>query len=359
MILSKRALWTALLAAVMAAGCWGAKAAEPQSHYTLVAHTLETHIVPRVEALQTAAAVLPAKVEAVCKDGGDKALADLKTAFGKSASAWAGVEFLRFGPLGEAGRRERFSFWPDPRGVMDRQLRQLIAAQDPNIIAPGSLAKQSAAVQGLPALESLMTDKDTPLGPGEAAAYRCQLAGAIAGNLAALSGEIRDGWLKEGGFKDRMLRPGSDNPTYKEPGEAATELLKALLTGLQFVNDVELKPKLEKAAAVAPLGPFAKLGLQSAYFQAGITSLNQFYDAMNLESYLAEDKAWIKGWAKGAWRTFSLSDGAGGAAPGVSKGDAPKLRQVVSQLGGLRQLIGKEMASAAGLAIGFNELDGD
>jgi predicted lipoprotein len=352
-------VWRACVAVLIVTWVNAAGATEPQSHQTLVANTLEKHIVPHMEALKTIAAALPEKVEAVCKTGGDAANADLKSAFAATAGAWAGVEFLRFGPLAQEGRRERFSFWPDPRGVMDRQLRQLIAAQDAKLIEPDALAKQSAAVQGLPALESLMTDKDAPLAPGDAVQYRCRFAGAIAQNLATLAADIREAWLKEGGYKSKLLRPGSDNDAYKEPGDAAAELLKALLTGLQFINDVELKPKLEKKSGHVPQGPFARLGLQSVYFQSGIASLRTFYDAMQLESYLADDKMWIKSWAKGAWQTFSQSDGAGGAAPGVKTKDPPKLRQVVSQIGGLRQLIGKEMASAAGLAIGFNELDGD
>ncbi len=80
---------------------------------------------------------------------------------------------------------------------------------------------------------------------------------------------------------------------------------------------------------------------------------------MQIESYLPDDKLWIKDWAKGAWHAMEASDGAGGAGNGKKRVDTPPLREVVSRLGGLRQLLGKEMASAAGLSIGFNELDGD
>ena len=222
----------------------------------------------------------------------------------------------------------------------------------------GAVAKQSAAVQGLPALEVLMADKDKPLGPGEAAAYPCALANAIAVNLAGMAHDMLDGWIKAGGWKEKMLRPGSDNDTYKEPAEAAGEFVKALLTGLQLLGDSQVKPRVD-AKEKSLTGPFEKSNLTREYYMAGAGSLEALYQAMDLEGYLAEDKDWVKNWAGGTWRTIRDSDGAGGAAPGVKTSDAPPLRELHSKISGLRQLVGKEIASAAGLSLGFNELDGD
>ena len=90
--------------------------------------------------------------------------------------------------------------------------------------------------------------------------------------------------------------------------------------------------------------------------------MKSLYDAMALEAYLVEDKSWIKHWADGAWRVILTSNGSGGVAASaadVKKEEAPNVKELHARIGGLRQLIGKEMASAAGLALGFNELDGD
>ena len=345
-----------------------AGAREIQSHFALVQTTIEKFVVPRFEALDQAAAQLPRAAEVVCKTGDGAAREDLQAHFRDTVQAWAAVEFLRFGPVAEGGRRERFSFWPDPRGVMARQLRQLIASKDLKAIEGGALAKQSAAVQGLPALEVLLTDKDKPLGPGEASAYPCALAKAIAGNLAGLAHEMQDGWTKPGGWKDKMMRPGSDNDTYKEPAEAAGEFVKAFLTGLQLLGDTQVKPRLEaevKAGTDVPpkdklvSGPFEKANLAREYFMAGAAANEALYQAMDLEGYLPEDKDWVKSWAGGAWKTIRDSNGAGGSAAGAKPADAPPMRELHSKIGGLRQLVAKEMASAAGLTLGFNELDGD
>ena len=56
-------------------------------------------------------------------------------AFANLALAWSGVEILRFGPLVQANRFERLAFWPDTRGVMPKQVQQLIAAGDPAVLS--------------------------------------------------------------------------------------------------------------------------------------------------------------------------------------------------------------------------------
>ena len=350
------AFWIVTVVTI-SAGISSVSASEPQSHYVLVQNALDKSVLPGFEALKTSAAKLPDAVARVCSEGNAPAIDDLNKAFRDTVRSWAGVEYLRFGPLAEGGRRERMSFWPDPRGIMSRQLRQLIASGDKTSIEGGAIAKQSAAVQGLPALEVLLTDKDVPLGQGEASGFRCKLAGAIAANVSAVAQDMADEWSKSGGWKDKMLRPGSDNATYKEPQEAASELVKALLIGFQLVGDNEVKPQIDAKLAFA--GPFAKSGLAKDYFQAGVASLEGLYNATAIESYLTDDKAWVKNWAVGAWRTLKESDGAGGNRDGASKDDAPPVRKVFDMIGGLRKLVVGEMSAAAGLTLGFNELDGD
>jgi predicted lipoprotein len=229
--------------------------------------------------------------------------------------------------------------------------------KDEAILEPGKLGKQSVAVQGLSALEVLITDKEHPLGPDEASRYRCKLAQAIAVNVADVAAEIVDAWEKPGGWKDKMLNPGPDNDTYKNPGESASELVKALLTGLSLTADLQLKPQVDPKLKLA--APYRKSGLQKAYYAATVESLRSFYDALALEDYLLPDKGWVKNWVGGAWRSIESSDGVGGRRRHAQRKDAPPLREVFDKMGGMRKLILGEMCVDAGLTVGFNELDGD
>lgn len=345
----------------LAIGQGGARAQSETTHdhAALVRNILDTHTVPRFAALKDKAAMLPGSVAALCREGGDEARGRAREAFRDTAAAFAQVDFFRFGPLAEKGRRERFAFWPDPRGAVARQMRTLITSNDAALLEPGAMARQSAAVQGLPALEMLLADKELPLATVQAASFRCGLAAAIAENLAVLAQEMSDAWIAPGGIRQNMLDAGPGNALYKSHAEAAGELLKSLLTGLQVVADLHLKPRVDAKPGAPPKGPYARLGLEPDVYAAAVQSLRALYDLLGLEGHIPASKAWMKDWARGAWRAMKMSDGMGGPGEGVSAAEAPKLKEVASRIGGLRMLIGKEMSNAAGIAIGFNELDGD
>jgi uncharacterized protein len=344
------------LALLLASG--PARAVTDERQAQRVIRVLDQHTIPGFAALKDAAAKLPEAVSQVCKAASQDASAALRDAFRETGKALAAVDFYRFGPLADQGRRERLSFWPDPRGAVSRQLREVLAAKDATVLTLEGLSRQSAAIQGLPALELLLTNKEQPLSSDEEAKFACGLASAIAQNIASISRDVYEAWTSPQGMRAKLLAAGPANATYKTPSEAAADLLRSLLTGLQAVSELQLKPRLAGAKPAAK-GPFAKLGLERDAYQAAIASLQRLYAALDLEADLAPEKNWMKGWAAGAWRAMSISDGMGAGAKGIAAADAPKLNEVVSRVGGLRMLIGKEMSKSAGIVIGFNELDGD
>jgi len=357
-MISQKTLMTILsMVALIMQVAAGAADEAPPSHAAMVRSALEKHVLPHIESLKAETAALPDVVGNVCRTGSPAARNELAHHFRDAAVAFAGADFLRFGPMLEGGLRERISFWPDPRGFLGRQLRLVLLSKDESLFKPGALGKQSAAVQGLNALEALIEDKDVPLGPSEASAYRCGLAKAIAVNVASVSAEVADKWMKPGGWKDKMLHPGPENDTYKSSEESAVEIVKSLLVGLSLTADLQLKPQIDSKVKLTP--PFQKSGLQKVYFLATIASLRDLYDALDLESYLKPDKLWMKNWLSGAWRTIQSSDGAGGRAPGAARPDAPPVREAFDKLNGMRNLISNQLSTAAGLTVGFNELDGD
>ena len=58
----------------------------------------------------------------------------------RTMTAWAGVDFFRFGPMARDGRYERFAFFPDVHGTGARQLRRFLAGEDEKLLQPGALA---------------------------------------------------------------------------------------------------------------------------------------------------------------------------------------------------------------------------
>ncbi len=176
-----------------------ASAAEPPTHIEMVQAAIDKHIIPHIDALKDAAARLcRMRCGNVCTTGSAAAKEELSRRFRKAVEAYAGVDFLRFGPMLEGGLRERISFWPDPRGFVGRQLRLILLNKDEATLKAGAIAKQSVAVQGLPALEALMQDKDVPLGPGEPRAIAAWSPRPLPRTSLSVAGEIADRMGKAG-----------------------------------------------------------------------------------------------------------------------------------------------------------------
>ncbi len=357
----------ALAIAIGLSSAGAADAPAPAFPAATTAKVVDKYLVPRFEKFQKVAAKLAGDLDATCT-GKSKRLSAAREDFDQAVLAWAEIEFLRFGPMAVTGRPERISFWPDPRGFMPRQLGALIARRDAIALEPGALAGKSAAIQGLPALESLLTATPPITADDEDGRYRCRLAIAIAKNLQGIASDLVSEWGGDNGWRARMTAPGPDNPTYKTPAEPPAEFARGLVTGLQIIQDRQLAPLIAANAGSAPAAakppqlPFAAAGLSARFVGAEVGSLKALYETMGLGRDVPEQKAWMPRWIAQAWERLARD-----APAAIEKGPGPKgdpdrerdLRFVRFHLEGIRKLIGRELAPLAGLTIGFNELDGD
>ncbi len=220
-------------------------------------------MLPRFKRLADHSGKLAEDLARAC-DGNKKAAAAVKKDFADTVLAWAAVEFLRFGPMSQIGRPERFDFSPDPRGVTQRQVGALVAKRDASALDPATLAKKSAAVQGLSALEVLLYDDARPItGDDEEARYRCKLALAMAQSTTRWRARFwRSGRAMLAGA-GAWSSPGRSDARYKSPEEPAGDFARALITGLQMIQDREVvaddrrggDPRQAAAPAVRALGP--------------------------------------------------------------------------------------------------------
>lgn len=333
----------------------------------IVAASIDQHIIPSYAALRDDAEKLAGNVAAWCESGGGGGpeRASVDGSFRRTVLSWAAVAFIRFGPARADARQQRLAFFPDPRGVTARQLSATLARRDPALLEAGALAKQSAAIQGLPALELLLTQR----GPDSTAkidAYGCALATAISANVAILSRELAEEWAGGDGWRARMAGAGPDNPAYKTHEEAAGELVKAVLTGLQIVRDqgfVAIQQAAEKGRTRIGLA-FERSGLARDYLAASVRSCASLITTLRLGDFVKDDPkfGWMSGWIANALRSLEgdIQEMTMTAAAAETR---PKGTDRVHRgrfyANGLRQIIGRQVAPAAGLTLGFNELDGD
>jgi predicted lipoprotein len=331
----------------------------------VVEKAVSGYIVPAYQALHGATRRLAASVDDVCNAPSSERREAVKARFAETITAWAGVDFFRFGPMGQEGRYERFAFWPDVHGTGARQLRQFLAAEDPKLLQPGEIARQSAAVQGVPALESLLFQGDAAvLSAPEPERFRCGLAMAVAHNLDDIAAAAEAGWTGEASWAELIEKPAPDNPVYRTHAEAMTEIVKAILTGLDQDRDHRLAPALGATPedAKASRAPYARSGNALPYLVASADATERFVHASGLLTLVPPAQQWVVGSVgfefanlKGALNAVGPDLDAALAQPKSHE----KLVYAAIVLKSLRDLFQNQVSGAAGLSTGFNALDGD
>ena len=155
-------------------------AREPAGDAAVLGGLVRTHVLPRFDALAAAAGTYAERLEQFAAAPTAEGLKGCRAAHRAVYDAWAGAQHLRPGPLSMELRADRIAFWPERAGVVQRQILAMLKSRDPKLLEPGGLARQSAAVQGLTALERLLFDEGVT-----AAGFQGDEAGSFRGALAA------------------------------------------------------------------------------------------------------------------------------------------------------------------------------
>lgn len=356
------------LGMLMLAGCATTAPPPADPMASLGSRLLEGYIRPHARELHASTTRLQVAVDTYCAQPADDARRrEVDTRLAGVVTSWAGVEFLRFGPLVEQNRLEQFFFWPDPRGVMQRQMRALLAAADPALLEATSLQAQSVAVQGLPALEYLLHADDAPrlIAAGTpAGTYRCAFAGAVSGNLVRLAAAIEAGWGAGSVFASEFARPDASHDLYRSSGEVATEVLKAMSTALHVARDQKIVPALGEDAASArgTLAPLYRSGLTARYLAAGAAALAQWQATADFAAALPADSTWVDASLRDELQRVQEDFATLPVPVDQAVSDAGQRDVMVHAalvLANARALVDEYLAPALGVNLGFNALDGD
>jgi uncharacterized protein len=207
---------------------------------TIGEKAVENHIRPVYARLADAMDGLSKATVAYCEAEKQKNRKPLDAAFRTAVLAWAGAEHIRFGPVTEQNRYERFAFWPDPKGVGLKQIAAALKEKDPGVTTPEGLAQKSVALQGLTAFEVLFWGADAEKAEEpQARAFRCTFAKAIAANLTGIGADLRQAWAASDGFAAQFTAPG-EGKVYRDDKEVTLEIFKAFRTSLQQIRTYKL-----------------------------------------------------------------------------------------------------------------------
>jgi len=304
---------------------------------------------------------LAASAIAYCAD--NQTLEEAREAFVHAQTAWAGLQPLLIGPLGEGNLAWQVQFWPDKKNLVARQVGALLEAKPD--LSQADLDNASVVVQGLSAYEYILFDRSIDLNDQATKARYCPLLAAIGEHQQKLAAGVLQRWQDKDGMADQLR--SFPNERYAEPNEAIAELLRIQVTALDG-----LKKKLG-----APLGRQSK-GHPQPYQAEGWRS----------DTTLGSIEAAVKG----AERLWSGAEQTGlRALLGQEQSELAaridaSYGEVLQQLASLKQPFGKllaeqegraqldelyaridrlhrlhqlELARALGVQIGFNAHDGD
>lgn len=329
-----------------------------------IVHAIDGFVRPAYAGFRQSTEALATDVDALCASPGDIALETVREAFTAAVRSWSHVENIRFGPVTEENRLERILFWPDRKGIGLKQVQAAIAGEDATAADPQTLPGKSVAMQGLGALEFVLSGSGSDSLTSAAGAYRCRYGLAIATNLDTMATAIAAAWDRPDGVAQQWANPGAANPLYRTDAEAMTELFNVFVHGLEMVRDVRINGFLGKT----PDGDkpksaiFWRSGATLASINGDLAGLSALFNASKLSAELEEGDYWI---AQSIRFEFSNADFALQAADGPIDqvlGDGAKRKKldyarIVTS--SLSELFGVKLAAALDLSAGFSSLDGD
>ncbi|WP_404402947.1 imelysin family protein [Pelagibacterium halotolerans] len=319
---------------------------------------------PATAAFTEAAAALEQSVAMLCETPSPDALAQSRDAFAHTVQSWGTLSTLRFGPLATENRFERIFFWPDARGVILRQVQELLAGKDITATDPTTLAEKSVAMQGLPALEYLLWGSGAETLTNDTVPYRCAYAHAVAGNLGAIAHEVEAEWQSGAAYHTAFTAPGPAVDLYRDKREVANEFVKALSTALQFMASAELGPAVGKdeSAANPRRAPFWRSDLTFTFLAAQARGLDALIASTDFEDELPVNQSTVISSIRFDLRMIRerLEEIDMPVETAFYDPDAwEHLRYVTVALGLANDTVNDMLTGAIGLVMGFNALDGD
>lgn len=304
---------------------------------------------------------MAASGKAFCADS--QSLEETRQAYIEAQLAWAGLQPLLVGPMGEGNRAWQVQFWPDKKNLVGRQVTALLKNKPD--VTRADLESASVVVQGLSAYEYILYDQAVDLSDDQTKARYCPLLQAIGEHQQQLGSDILQVWQSKDGMQAQLS--SFPNERYAEPAEAIADILRVQVTALDG-----LKKKLG-----APLGrqtkgypqPFqaeawrsdATLGSLDAAI-AGAQQLWQGQPDKGMKHLIPSDKADLAGRIEAAYAT-TRQQLAGLDQPFsvllANEGGRQQLDTLYSNIDALHRLHQGELAKALGVQIGFNAHDGD
>lgn len=276
------------------------------------------------------------------------------------ADAWAEAQIVKTGPIVLFLRQERLYYWPETHDATARALQSLLSSNDPKALEPATLAHDSVAGQGLPALERLLFDKNAAAElQGRDGARRCAVGLAIARNLNVIAHDVLKEWKEPGGVRASIAANKSWRGMFSDANEATRLLLTDLVGVLQLVDDTKLLNVLGKGAASArpKMAEAWRSGRSARDIQRNLMAAREMTDLFAHDLKSADRAKMDKALSAAVVAARALPADLGTAAADPKRrGKLEIARAAVKQA---LATVSQTLPAGLGVNLGFNALDGD
>ncbi|MBA1272311.1 imelysin family protein [Stutzerimonas azotifigens] len=351
-----RALCLAWLAGAVLAGC-----SQPDPMGQTSAAIADGVLLPAYREWAETDRRLASSAHAYC--AGNQSLDEARQAYVHAQLAWAGLQPLLIGPMGEGNLAWQVQFWPDKKNLVARQVGGLLKSKPQ--LSRNDLASASVVVQGLTAYEYVLFDKDIDLQQPATREQYCPLLMAIGEHQQTLSAGIVEQWAAKDGMATQLKRFPSER--YAESSEAIAELLRVDVTALDALKK-KLGTPLGRQSKGQPQ-PYQAEAWRSdtslASLEAAISGAQRLWEGTNkdgLRALLGDDQAELAERIDDAFATTHRHFAEIGKPLNVLLADEAgrnALNALYDDLNALHRLHQGELAQALGIQIGFNAHDGD
>lgn len=332
-------------------------AAEPD-YRAMALRAVDAVAVPAYARFGERAAALAKDAEAFCARPPGDDPAPLRARFHESMDAWQSVQVVGYGPVEEFNRGQRIHFWPDKKNSGDRQMRQLIKEGKAESLEGGRIAFASVAIQGLPALETLLFAEQGLSGPD--GAFRCRLVTAIGINLAHMGEAIVKAWDGPEGYRAKIDQAGGPASPYVDHRQAASQAFNAIHAHLEAVSEVKLAYPLGASADMA-----RKQKAESWRSERSLRNIRLNLAAVRAMAQAALVPELTPDTAAQLMAAIDAAEASAAQVPGTleaaieTEAGWKALGELKVKVKAIARVLEAKAGAELGLQVGFNALDGD
>lgn len=249
----------------------------------------EQHILPSYQQLYQSTNFLADRADAYCREYEPQQLMLLEMGYVNAFTAWQSVQHLRFGPIQNLSRYQRFQVWPDSENSVVKHLVALMTDFErwDNVEGAVDVSQEDVAIQGFSALEYLLYSGKTIDGK------ICRVISAIANNLKTMSENLVIDW--QGGeepYIEFFYNPGLENKFYDDEKAIANEIFESIGYQLKFIVSrklvVPLGDELDKSRGRLAEGWRSNTGLTA--LKANVSAIKSLYLVAFREELKVTDK---------------------------------------------------------------------